>query len=145
MPEPASPEREFLVVCLCADWCGTCRDYRAPFEALGKELPDAEFLWVDIEDEGDWAATARAITAKLPSIHGGIQVVPALLLPGASRKQQAVEDASSGRRHAGSWTCVRAPVGRGAGWPVRSVFRFCSPTCIPIAAACATCRSIPSP
>jgi len=55
MPEPASPEREFLVVCLCADWCGTCRDYRAPFEALGKELPDAEFLWVDIEDEGDWA------------------------------------------------------------------------------------------
>lgn len=48
-----SSEREFLVVCLCADWCGTCRDYRPVFEGLKKSFPDADFIWVDIEDQAE--------------------------------------------------------------------------------------------
>ena len=41
-----------LVACLCAQWCGTCRDYRAVFDALGAELGmRATFVWVDIEDD----------------------------------------------------------------------------------------------
>jgi thioredoxin 1 len=43
-----------LVACLCAQWCGTCRDYRAVFDALAAELGAAtRFAWVDIEDEAD--------------------------------------------------------------------------------------------
>ena len=42
-----------LVACLCAEWCGTCKDYRAPFLQLQTEFPNAQFVWVDIEDEAD--------------------------------------------------------------------------------------------
>ena len=45
---------ELLVVCLCADWCGTCRDYRAGFDAIAQRWPDAGFHWVDVEDDADW-------------------------------------------------------------------------------------------
>lgn len=42
-----------LVACLCAEWCGVCRDYAAPFHALGGQWPQARFAWIDIEDEAD--------------------------------------------------------------------------------------------
>lgn len=51
-------EREFLVVCLCAAWCGTCREYEPGFHELQTQYPEVGFLWVDIEDENsgveDW-------------------------------------------------------------------------------------------
>ena len=51
-PKPLSAlEREFLVVCLCAAWCGTCREYEDGFRELEGRYPDVGFLWVDIEDE----------------------------------------------------------------------------------------------
>jgi len=43
-----------LVACLCAGWCGSCRDYRPTFDALAAEFAgQAEFVWADIEDEAD--------------------------------------------------------------------------------------------
>ncbi len=51
----ASEPLEFLVACLCAEWCDTCRNYRAGFEALSAQYPDTDFLWVDIEDDAAWA------------------------------------------------------------------------------------------
>ncbi|GAA5184662.1 hypothetical protein GCM10025771_39230 [Niveibacterium umoris] len=50
---PLDPGREFLVACLCAEWCGTCRDYRAGFEALQAHFPQMGLIWVDIEDSAD--------------------------------------------------------------------------------------------
>ena len=47
-----SPPR-LLVACLCAQWCGTCRDYRPLFDQLQAEFTDAQFVWIDIEDEAD--------------------------------------------------------------------------------------------
>ena len=44
---------EFTVTCLCAEWCDTCVDYRPGFLALAADFPQAQFRWVDIEDEGD--------------------------------------------------------------------------------------------
>jgi len=44
---------DFVVVCLCAEWCGTCRDYRPGFDELAAEFPDARFLWIDIEDDAE--------------------------------------------------------------------------------------------
>lgn len=46
---------ELLVVCLCAEWCGTCREYRSGFEALAAQWPQAGFYWVDVEDDADVA------------------------------------------------------------------------------------------
>ena len=39
------------MICLCADWCGLCRDYRAVFAEVAAIYPDVKFVWVDIEDE----------------------------------------------------------------------------------------------
>jgi thioredoxin 1 len=50
---PASTSAPLLVVCLCAQWCGTCNDYRALFDAMQAEFAQARFVWVDIEDEAD--------------------------------------------------------------------------------------------
>ena len=42
------------VVCLCAGWCGVCREYRAVFDAAAAEAgPSALFAWIDIEDDAD--------------------------------------------------------------------------------------------
>ncbi len=44
---------QWVVACLCAGWCGVCKPYRAGFEALAAEFPDAQFVWIDIEDQAD--------------------------------------------------------------------------------------------
>jgi thioredoxin 1 len=41
------------VVCLCAEWCGTCREYRAVFDELQRAMPGHRYRWIDIEDEAD--------------------------------------------------------------------------------------------
>jgi len=47
------PPTSALVVCLCADWCGVCREYQSGFEQLQARFPQAQFLWIDVEDEAD--------------------------------------------------------------------------------------------
>ena len=49
----STTQPEFLVACLCAAWCGTCRDYRPLFEQVAAAHPHLAFRWVDIEDEAD--------------------------------------------------------------------------------------------
>jgi thioredoxin 1 len=44
---------QLLVACLCADWCGACREYKPQFDALALTLPDVRFLWLDVEDQAD--------------------------------------------------------------------------------------------
>ncbi|WP_051001466.1 thioredoxin family protein [Melaminivora alkalimesophila] len=39
------------LVCLCAQWCGVCREFRPAFEALAREGLRLE--WVDVEDDED--------------------------------------------------------------------------------------------
>ena len=66
LPPPCStllplPETETeacqWVVCLCADWCGVCRDYRAVFEQVCRVAASGglatRFAWVDVEDHAD--------------------------------------------------------------------------------------------
>jgi thiol-disulfide isomerase/thioredoxin len=47
--------KQWLVVCLCAQWCGVCKEYRQGFEELAASYPEARFVWLDIEDEEDVA------------------------------------------------------------------------------------------
>lgn len=47
------PMPVFDVTCLCAQWCGTCRDYARVFEQCQQALPQHRYRWIDIEDEAD--------------------------------------------------------------------------------------------
>ena len=49
----APAPRDWAVVALCAEWCGTCRDYRPLLAARAATVPDELHLWVDIEDDAD--------------------------------------------------------------------------------------------
>ncbi len=49
----ALPPEPLLVACLCAQWCGTCKDYAPLFNGLQAEFPAAVFRWIDIEDESE--------------------------------------------------------------------------------------------
>lgn len=41
------------VICLCADWCGTCRDYQPVFDAVAACYPAHAFDWIDVEDQAE--------------------------------------------------------------------------------------------
>ncbi|WP_240538307.1 thioredoxin family protein [Rhodoferax sp. PAMC 29310] len=53
MSSVAVASQSVLVVCLCAEWCGVCRDYRSRFDEVKARFPGVEFLWIDVEDEAD--------------------------------------------------------------------------------------------
>ena len=41
------------VICLCAEWCGACREWRDAFNQVAAAHPQLRFAWVDVEDEAD--------------------------------------------------------------------------------------------
>jgi thioredoxin 1 len=49
----ATPAAPLRVICLCAAWCGVCRDWSGTFDALAAAHPQVLFDWVDVEDESD--------------------------------------------------------------------------------------------
>ena len=51
--ENADRRQEWRVICLCAQWCGACREWQLPFEQVAKAYPQLQFVWVDIEDQAD--------------------------------------------------------------------------------------------
>ena len=47
-------EPPLIVACLCAAWCGTCRDYAPVLAELGRYMGAAvRTRWIDIEDEAE--------------------------------------------------------------------------------------------
>ena len=52
-PETPALPVSALVVCLCAAWCGVCRDYQSRFAHVQAKYPKVEFRWIDVEDEAD--------------------------------------------------------------------------------------------
>ncbi|MDA8456818.1 thioredoxin family protein [Acidovorax sp. GBBC 3334] len=61
------------VVCLCAEWCGVCREYRAVFDALRAAHPETRFEWVDVEDEEGLAGDLDVETFPTVLIADGAQ------------------------------------------------------------------------
>ena len=50
----AMSDQSLLVVCLCAEWCSTCREYRqAAFAECSKLFPACRFEWLDVEDDAE--------------------------------------------------------------------------------------------
>ena len=51
---PVNSSPPLLVACLCAQWCGSCRDYAALFEQASAQFGErCRFVWIDIEDQAD--------------------------------------------------------------------------------------------
>ncbi|HZS80858.1 MAG TPA: thioredoxin family protein [Herbaspirillum sp.] len=44
---------KWIVACLCASWCDSCRDYAVHFAAWAERHPQHHFVWIDIEDQAD--------------------------------------------------------------------------------------------
>ncbi len=52
MPTSTDPApRPIWVICLCAEWCGSCREWRGLFQQAAVAHPQLRFGWVDVEDE----------------------------------------------------------------------------------------------
>jgi thioredoxin 1 len=52
MNSTATPvSRDWWVICLCAEWCNVCREWRDAFEQLAAAHPALHFAWIDVEDE----------------------------------------------------------------------------------------------
>jgi thioredoxin-like negative regulator of GroEL len=51
MESADAAHREAWVICLCAEWCGVCREWRAAFERAAAEHEGVHFAWIDVEDE----------------------------------------------------------------------------------------------
>jgi thiol-disulfide isomerase/thioredoxin len=91
-------DRRLLVACLCAEWCGSCREYRATFEALRARFgAAAEFAWIDIEDESD--ALGDPDIENFPTLlladGGGLRFLGAVT-PHAATAERLVQNALDG-------------------------------------------------
>ena len=87
-----------LVACLCAEWCGSCRDYRATFDALSSQFSgQADFAWIDIEDESD--ALGDPDIENFPTLlladAGGLRFLGAVT-PHAATAERLVKNALAG-------------------------------------------------
>ena len=49
----ADAQSHWWVICLCAEWCGVCREWRDAFTQAAAAHPELRFAWVDVEDEAD--------------------------------------------------------------------------------------------
>ena len=80
------------VICLCADWCGTCREYEATFEALQQANPGHRYRWIDIEDEADAIGDIDVETfPTLMLAHAGRLLFAGPVLPRLGDAQRLLE------------------------------------------------------
>ena len=102
-----------VVACLCAQWCSSCREYRATFDEVAQRFPDARFLWIDIEDDATLVDDIEVETFPTVLIAAGVE--PRFLGPVAPHAESLV---ALVRAHAGDAVRalpdahVRALVGR---------------------------------
>jgi thioredoxin 1 len=87
------------VVCLCAQWCGNCRDYTPVFESMRERFAGAARLsWIDIEDQSEVLGetevenfpTLLILRGEVPLFLGPLTPQPAVLA-------QLVQSALDGR------------------------------------------------
>ena len=101
-----SPSR-LTVACLCADWCGTCRDYRAEFAlALAAQAHpgiDIDAVWIDIEDEAELVGAIEVENFPTLLIARGDEVLFfGTVTPHLSTLTRLVLAAAAGGAHLGS-------------------------------------------
>ncbi len=89
------PATTVQVVCLCADWCGTCREYAQAYAALRASRPDVSFHWIDVEDDADLLGDLDI--ENFPTLLIGVAGQPVffgVLLPHIQTLERLVQDAA---------------------------------------------------
>lgn len=100
---PVAASSGWWAVCLCAGWCGTCRDYRPLFDELARAHPGVRFEWVDIEDESEVAGDLDVETFPTLLIADGRQArFLGPLLPQAAVLQRLLASLQAGAGAAGA-------------------------------------------
>ncbi|ATE59855.1 thioredoxin family protein [Thauera sinica] len=106
-----------VVVALCAEWCGTCREFRPMLERIAAAHPDALFAWADVEDDADLVGDidvdnfpTLAIFRDGKPLHFGVslplepvvsRLLQSVVRGGGAQQQVPVEVAELGGRLAG--------------------------------------------
>ncbi|MDP1656510.1 MAG: thioredoxin domain-containing protein [Hylemonella sp.] len=67
------------VVCLCASWCGVCRDFVSQYQDTMRATPSVVFDWYDIED--DVERLGDVDVESFPCILIGVQGEPVFFGP----------------------------------------------------------------
>lgn len=104
MNHASSPE-PLLVACLCAQWCGVCRDYEPLLRATLAAWDAAQVVvkWVDIEDHE--AALGDLDVQSFPTLliaRGGEALFFGTVTPHAQTLERLVQRALAGDRVVGA-------------------------------------------
>lgn len=94
-PSPLAAD-DRLLACLCAAWCGTCRDYLPVLEAWARAHPRWDVRWVDIEDHAD--ALGELDIENFPTLlvaHGDALRFVGTVLPHAGTLARTVDAAEA--------------------------------------------------
>lgn len=84
------------VTCLCAEWCGTCREYRTPFFKLAERYPQAEFVWLDVEYDAEKVGDLEVENFPTLRIARGDEVLfYGVMLPHAEHLARLLKEFSS--------------------------------------------------
>ena len=114
------------IACLCADWCGTCREYSVVFQALQAALPHHQFRWIDIEDEADLAGDVDVETFPTLLVADGAQVLFAgTVLPKEADTLRLLQSVINGLANGDSAPAARMAVAERA--PFEAVARALAP------------------
>ena len=70
-------ESFILVACLCAQWCGACRDYRRVCEQVGERFSGARFVWIDVEDQDELVDPIDVVDFPTLDTTASVRMVPA--------------------------------------------------------------------
>ncbi len=93
----SAPDR-LLVACLCAAWCGTCREYQPHFDAArAADAGAADWAWVDIEDHDE--VLGALDVENFPTLliaRGDTVLFYGTVLPHAQTLQRLVDNARAG-------------------------------------------------
>ena len=96
MSTAAAPHPPLIqLVCLCAAWCGVCREFQSAFTALAAAHPGARLHWVDVEDPSDWVDELEV--ENFPTLLLGVDGIPVFYgttLPHASVAERLIERAA---------------------------------------------------
>lgn len=90
------PSQPVKVVCLCAAWCGVCRDFVTLYAEMKNGMPAVEFDWIDTEDDAELMGDIEV--ENFPSLLIGIAGEPVFFGPITPHRytlERLIQNASS--------------------------------------------------
>jgi hypothetical protein len=85
-----SEQPTWWVACLCAAWCGVCREWQPTFTAQARANPHLRFAWVDVEDEDEAMGDVDIETFPTLLVARGDQVLYLAPIPPFAKQFQGL-------------------------------------------------------